>query len=236
MDQMVYGQKLAVERARFKQLQSQITPHFLYNSFYQLYRISQMGDMELSAELALQLSRYYQYITRDRDDIVPLFMEVEHAKCFAAIQNIRFGSRITCNFEEISPEYQELKVPKLILQPLLENAYKHGLEMKETPSWIQVSFRDEKDDVCLSVEDNGDALDEQMFSDLQARINSPVPACQTTGLLNINQRLVYLYGGQSRLRVRRAGSGGFCVEVCLSKTCIIPEKKKELNYAAFIDC
>jgi anti-sigma regulatory factor (Ser/Thr protein kinase) len=227
VDKIFYEQQLAVEKARFKQLQSQITPHFLYNSFYQIYRLGKMGDTDLTSELSLQLSRYYQYITRDRDDIVPLHMEVEHARNYAAIQNIRFGSRITCVILETPAEYRDLMVPKLILQPLLENAYEHGLEAREAPSRISVSFQIDNDNILIRVENDGSAPDDEILADLQEKLDKVAITDETTGILNINQRLVYLYGGAPRLRVKKAEIGGFCAELSL--------KKEEEQDAAFTD-
>jgi two-component system sensor histidine kinase YesM len=120
-------------------------------------------------------------------------------------------------------------VPKLILQPLLENAYEHGLENREAPSQISVSFHIDNDDVIIKVENDGDAPDDEILADLQDKLDKVATTDETTGILNINQRLVYLYGGAPRLRVKRIESGGFCAELYLKKQPCHSEQSEETH-------
>jgi len=213
-----YDKNLAAEKAKLKQLQSQINPHFLYNSFYQIYRLSKMGDMELVPEISLKLSRYYQYITRDRDDTVPLHVEVKHAQNYADIQTIRFGNRIECVFDEVPDEYRLLNVPKICLQPILENAYTHGLEDRVDDARINISFRCVDGSLCLSIEDNGDSLTDENLLRLQEKLNRCEESSETTGLLNIKQRFIYLYKENADMNVTRGRSGGLRCEIKINIT------------------
>ncbi|WP_239566178.1 sensor histidine kinase [Paenibacillus sacheonensis] len=118
-----YKQTIMVQRAELKQLQTQINPHFLYNSFFILYTMTRRGEYEQLMKFQLQLGEYFQFVTRNASDEVTLEQEVSHARTYCDIQSIRFSNRIRVAFEELPPAYAQEKVPRLILQPILENAF-----------------------------------------------------------------------------------------------------------------
>ncbi len=126
--EQAYNNKLLVYQSEIKFLQAQVNPHFLYNSFYHLYRMAKMEDNEGVAEMSRRLSSYYRYITRSDQNEVPLTMEYQNISDYTEIQTIRFGDRIKVELEPIPPGYEALMVPRFVLQPLFENAYNHGVE------------------------------------------------------------------------------------------------------------
>src|SRR5690606_10880373 len=90
----VYEQQLRAQSSELKQLQSQINPHFLYNTYFILYRLAKMNDNESIAHFCQYLGEYFQFITRNASGDIPLEMEFNHSRTYAEIQNIRFKNRI----------------------------------------------------------------------------------------------------------------------------------------------
>ena len=122
----IYRQEIESKRSELKQLQSQINPHFLYNSFFIIYRLAKMEDTETLSQFAHHLGEYYRYVTRNQSDEVTLADEVRHAKDYIHVQNTRFSNRIDVDFQALDARFEGLPVPRLILQPILENCYEHG--------------------------------------------------------------------------------------------------------------
>lgn len=121
-------QKILVSQSNLKQLQSQISPHFMYNSYYVLYRMIRRGDQENSLHLAEYLGSFYHYITRNADDEKHLSEEIEHAENYARIQKYRFRDNLHVEIAKPDECIADVYVPRLILQPILENAFKYAYE------------------------------------------------------------------------------------------------------------
>lgn len=122
-------QQILVSRANFKLLQSQISPHFMYNSYYILYRLIKKGDRESSMSLAENLGQFYHYVTRNADDEKHLSEEVEHARTYSAIQRLRFRDALDVQIDAPDSQIAQVYVPRLILQPVLENAFKYAYDV-----------------------------------------------------------------------------------------------------------
>lgn len=187
--QQAYQEKAAAQRAELKQLQSQINPHFLYNSFFHIYRLSNMGDNEGASELSKTLGIYYQYITRNSSDLVQFISEYEHARSYTNIQEIRFGRRIRVEFGDMPEECREVMVPKLILQPVIENAYEHGLKDVEYDGRIIVCIENLDNYIKVIVEDNGKGIPEDRLAALSKNLQEPEANMEITGIINVSKRL-----------------------------------------------
>ncbi len=211
----VYEQKIAAQRAELKQLQSQISPHFLYNSFYNIYRMAKLGDCESIVSFSDYLGKYYEYITRSASDMVMMSAEVEHAHNYLSIQTMRF-QRIDTIMEQAPSSFASYRVPRLILQPLIENAFEHGIKNAAHPR-IRVSFFDEADSFGAIVIDNGASVTSAEAAALNERIHAPEKGSETTGLINIHRRLQLTFGVRSGLMISRAEDGGFCVCMTITK-------------------
>lgn len=214
LDQMineVYIQQNLVQKAQLKQLQAQINPHFLYNSFFILSRRIKRQDFESAERMASHLGDYFKYLTRDGADFIPLRQEVEHAVSYAAIQQERFSGRIKVQFGKLPDAYEGVLVPRLILQPLLENSFGHGLEDKMSDGILQVSFQTETGKVLILVEDNGEAS-EEVIEKMQASLCAAEPK-EVTGIINIHRRLQMYFHGNGGLRVTKSGMGGAAITI-----------------------
>lgn len=208
----VYVQKNLAQRAQLKQLQAQINPHFLYNSFFILSRRIKRQDYENAEEFAGHLGSYFKYLTRDGSDYIPLKQEVEHAKSYAAIQQVRFANRVKVQFEELPEEYGGMLVPRLILQPLLENSFGHGLENKVCDGILRVGFAAEEGGIRICVEDNGEEARDEDIRRMQKSLDGR-DSEEITGIVNIHKRLQIYFHGNAGLLIERSALGGVAITI-----------------------
>lgn len=206
--------KYQARLAEFRQLQYQIRPHFLYNSIFMIYRMARADENESIASFARHLSKYYQYITRTNDCYVNLEQEIEHINDYLAIQKARFGERIHVIMEPLPECMKTLKIIPLILQPLVENAYEHGMKNCLEGGIINIRMDYQNQYFCFCVEDNGDGLDEAELEKLRQKINTEeINSEEMHGLANTNARIRRWYKGESGLYVDNWDGGGFSVMV-----------------------
>ncbi|UQZ33151.1 hypothetical protein C2I18_06030 [Paenibacillus sp. PK3_47] len=212
----VYKQQILTHRAELKQLQSQINPHFLYNSFFILNTLARLGDNENLEQFTNQLGVYFQFITRSHTEEVTLADEVKHAKVYTEIQTTRFYGRNVTEFGELPEKAGGLMVPRLILQPVIENAFNHGLEQRPEGGILKVHFQHTADEMLLMVEDNGSELSGERLEAMNRSLTGK--DVETTGLLNIHLRLRLKYGEGSGLLLERSGLGGLKATIRIADT------------------
>jgi two-component system sensor histidine kinase YesM len=208
----VYNQKLLAQRAELKQLQSQINPHFLYNSFFILNTMARVGDENLIPFTKL-LGEYFRFITRSGADNVPLRDEAAHARAYTDIQRMRFPKRLSVEFGDYPEAWADFHVPRLILQPLIENAFEHGVGQKSCDGKIAVGFHADGGNLRICVEDNGSISDEGI-----AALNGAMEEGanrEITGLMNIHRRVRLLFGPPSGLTAERSGLGGLKITLLI---------------------
>lgn len=203
----VYKQKILAQRAELKQLQSQINPHFLYNSFFILNTMAKTGDTERIEQFTTLLGEYFQFVTRNASDNVPLKQEIKHARMYTEIQELRFSRRIRVDFQPLPAEWEALLVPRLIVQPIIENAFEHSLEKKARDGLIAVRFERDAEEVRIIVEDNGDRLTDEDLARMTRSLSQADEFGEITGMVNIHRRIQMTLGGGG-LSVARSGLGG----------------------------
>lgn len=212
----VYVQTNLTQRAQMKQLQTQIAPHFLYNSFFVLSRRIKRQDYDNAELLAKHLGTYFQYVTRNEADYVPLQRETDHARSYAAIQSARFVKRIRIDFEDTPASFAPIIVPRLIMQPLLENAFEYGLENRVKDGLLWVHFEETADEWQIWVEDNGEQIsDEELAFISQTLIRGKQG--EITGLYNIHMRLQIYFHEKGGVRIQRSHLGGTAVMIYIQK-------------------
>lgn len=205
-------QQILVSRANFKQLQSQINPHFMYNSYYVLYRLIKKGAQENAMKLAEHLGQFYHYVTRNADDEKRLGEEVEHARTYAAIQKFRFRDTLDVQIDTPDQEIARAYVPRLILQPVLENAFKYAYESGTGDKMrLCVHYRPHGQRCFDIIVENSGSVSDQTLEDIRARLQSTDSDIETTALVNIHRRLKIYFGEGSGLEVERSPLGGLLV-------------------------
>ena len=215
-----YTQKLLLQKAELKQLHAQINPHFLYNSFFMLQRMIQTENIEDAQSVANALGVYFRYLTRNNMDHVKLSEEYRHAQNYAYIQGLRFSGRIQIDFEELPAGYADIPVPKLILQPILENAFNYGLANKMKDGLLQVHFHPDNEVLQIDIEDNGEELTDEKLCNLSnalLEVQSTGTNVEMSGILNIQRRLIIFSNTHDSLHVSRSTLGGLRVSIILGK-------------------
>lgn len=206
-------QELLLRRSEILQLQAQINPHFLYNSYFMLHRMVKRKDWQNAERFSAYMGEYFRYITRNADQLLPLEKEAEHARIYSEIQEMRFGGRIRVDFGDVPENLRSMSTPKLILQPVLENAFEHGLRDTEEDGLVRVRFSQEKNGCVITVEDNGDALSDEKLQELIASLDDSEG--ETTALRNICHRLRLRQVDGLGFELSRSSLGGLCVKMTL---------------------
>ena len=210
----VLRQKILVQKAELKQLQSQINPHFLYNSFFILHKRIKYGDIDNALVFSEQLGEYFKFITRSVNDEVVLSKEVEYARIYTKIQSTRFSNRIKVNFQELPSKYENILVPKLIIQPVIENAFEHGLEELLGEGILSVKFEGKESLLKIIIEDNGIKMADEELEKIKQSLDMKLTNVEVTGLVNIHKRLKLKFGDKSGMILSRSRFGGLRVELC----------------------
>ncbi len=211
-----YRQRILTHRAEMKQLQAQINPHFLYNSLFLINTMARVGDEHL-IPFTQSLGEYFRFITRSGMDEIPLSEELRHTRNYAEIQSMRFPKRLKLMLGECPEQYLDLRVPRLILQPVLENAFEHAVEKKLSDSIVRMTFSPLPHGLAIVVEDNGNDMTDEKLDRLRRCLQDEQAVGETTGLINIHRRLRLEFDSESGLDVSRSELGGLRVTLALSR-------------------
>lgn len=210
-----YVARIRTSEAELKHLQSQIQPHFLYNSLFSIKQMAEVENVELIQEFTDYLGQYFRYMSRDSHSEVSLGEEVDHALVYASIQKIRFGSRVQLQLEELSREYRDIAIPRVIIQPIVENVFEHALAKRSQGGILKLSYQVAHDKLSIRIEDDGDQLTDEVLSSLQESFQESANQRhgneEITGLMNVNQRLRIKFGAGNGLCAQRSELGGLCM-------------------------
>ncbi|AGA56837.1 HAMP domain-containing protein,histidine kinase [Thermobacillus composti KWC4] len=202
----VLTEQLRAKEAEFKQLQSQINPHFLYNCLFYIKSKARIGDTESVEAMALSLGEYYRYMTRTEKDMVPLRSELDLINNYVSILNLR-KPRIDY-MTDVSEELMDLHIPRLLLQPLVENAVMHGIEPKPGRGTIRITGRRLADGFVLTVEDDGVGMTPEALAKLRGQLRGPKSDESGCGVWNVQQRFLQKFGPGAVLEMdSKAGEG-----------------------------
>ena len=185
------GQK---RRSELEVLQSQINPHFLYNTLDSVIWMTESGQRQEAIQMVTSLARLFRISLSKGKSIIPLADELEHARHYMNIQQIRFKNRFTTEIQA-KPGTEGLYTLKLIIQPLLENAVYHGMASAEDDGIIRVTAYREGEDLLIDVEDNGLGMRPELAASL---LDEDRPEVRTKGsgigVRNVHQRVSLTFG------------------------------------------
>ena len=181
-------------RSELEVLQSQINPHFLYNTLDSVIWMTESGQRQEAIQMVTSLARLFRISLSRGKSIIPLADELEHARHYMNIQQIRFKNKFTTEIEA-RPGTEGLYTLKLIIQPLLENAIYHGMASAEDDGVIRVTAYREGEDLLIDVEDNGLGMRPEVASSL---LDGERPEVRTKGsgigVRNVHQRVGLTFG------------------------------------------
>lgn len=203
-----------MDQIRFNALQSQIKPHFLYNTLDCIHwQATADGNNEISI-LVKALAQYYRLCLSDGKDVIRLEQEIEHVRNYLIIQNMRYDNIIK-SVIEIDETCKDVQIPKITLQPLVENSIYHGIKIKEGKKGeLRITARRKANDVFIDVSDNGGGMTEEQIEKLNQSI-SDYDTDMGYGVKNVNRRIKILFGHEYGLFYRRNQHRGVTVTIRL---------------------
>jgi two-component system, LytTR family, sensor kinase len=198
-------QKRLLLEARLDALQRQINPHFLFNTLNSIASLVRMKP-ELAREMTVKLANILRALLKDHDTYVPLSEELSFTDDYLDIEVVRFGADKLKVEKEIDPRTLGVLVPSILLQPLIENSIKHGLEPRIHGGTVTLRSRLEGDRVRIEVADDGVGIGTRPESALRR-------AGAGIGMKNVQERLEVLYGDQARFSVTSSPGRGTLVSI-----------------------
>jgi len=191
----------------FKMLASQINPHFLYNTLETIRMKARCSGEPEIEELVKMLAKIMRRNIQVGDKLVTLKSELELVEYYLKIQQYRFGDRIHYQIDQRC-NIEDLKIMPLIIQPVVENAFIHGLETKEGEGQIQIIV-DNKDHLVIEVIDNGIGMSKVKLEEIKDNLNDfKMLNRSNIGLSNVNQRITLLYGEEYGISVESEENKG----------------------------
>ncbi|MGN8645922.1 sensor histidine kinase [Gracilibacillus sp. HCP3S3_G5_1] len=196
--QMVYEKEIIKNRTELKALQAQIHPHFLFNTLDALYWSLDEKEEEDLANVVLAMSELFRYtITKENEDEwVTIKEELDHIDRYMQIMRMRFGERLNWA-KEVDSDWLDIKIPKLMIQPLVENAILHGAGnvMGECNITVKIEKIPEKQRIRIAVSDNGPGMSEEKIAEVKKLIDGGIRQQKQTGMAlhNVQQRLRMFY-------------------------------------------
>ena len=221
MDTLVEKQKATAEELKmseFNALQAQINPHFLYNMM-DVINWMVISDKPAEASRALQqLARFYKLTLSRKKNISNIKRELEHAQAYIDLQNMRYSDAFELVID-MPDELNNCQIPKLTLQPIIENAIIHGIMEKEDKrGTIVITGWEEDQDICILVSDDGIGIEEDQLSDILSADRKNSSSGTNVAVYNIHNRLQLLYGPKYGLTYDSIYEKGCDVTIRIPKT------------------
>jgi two-component system sensor histidine kinase YesM len=196
--------KLQIENKtnQLKVLQSQINPHFLYNSLQSIGTLSLKNDGRKVYQLLMSLSKIMRYSMKNTENFVMLSDEINYIKEYLLLQSQRYDGKFEYELL-IEEQLQSSEIPKMLLQPIIENYFKHGFETQDKAGKLVVSAKMiDRSNYVIEIVDNGIGLTTNQLQDLQMKLMSDEKMIEDhIGLKNIYERLQLYYGNQSSIMI-----------------------------------
>ena len=210
--------------AEIHALQSQINPHFLYNTLDSIRGLALINDDADVADMTEALSVFFRYSIGQKGNIVTLQDELDNIKTYLVIQNNRFKNKLFFQvlFDGSEADILRCRLPKLLLQPIIENAVYHGIEPKIGPGHIVIRISTTEKRLIINVQDDGIGMDEAALKSINQKLRQGKHVDESThvygngiALININQRIILNYGEGYGVTLASTAGVGSEVELTL---------------------
>ena len=217
-------------QAQYLALQNQINPHFLYNTLESIRSEAMLAELDSVADMTEALATFFRYTISKVENLVTVEEELQNCETYFRIQQYRFGSRlcldIQCDAEDRDELYR-FRLPKLTLQPILENSIIHGTELKVGTGHLTIRLQRTQKRLLISVSDDGIGMEEEILEKLNSRLGkggivNSQPKEESQGgvaLVNVDNRIRLLFGEEYGLHVYSMVGMGTTVEITLP--CIV---------------
>lgn len=209
----VREEEINLRKTELKALQAQINPHFLYNTLDSIAWMCEQGRNADAVKMVHALARLFRISISKGNELIPIAKEIEHAESYLQIQKYRYKNQFTYEFD-VDPECLDYYCNKITLQPIIENAINHGLDLLVDEGCITVRVYQDGEDIVFSVQDNGVGMSQEQV----ASILQHGPKDRTgIGIKNVNDRLQIYFGKKYGLHITSELDVGTCVEIRMPK-------------------
>ena len=215
----VREEEVNLRKTELKALQAQINPHFLYNTLDSIAWMCEQGRNADAVNMVHALAKLFRISISKGHELIPIAKEIEHAESYLQIQKYRYKNRFTYHFH-VDSSCLEYLCNKITIQPFLENAINHGLDLMVDEGRIDVSVFPEGDDILFHVEDNGVGMSQEQIDTIMAQGPKDHGGI---GIRNVNDRLQLYFGKEYGVKISSQLDMGTCVEIRMPKV-------KEGNY------
>ena len=213
-------------QAQYLALQNQINPHFLYNTLESIRGEALIAGMDNIADMTEALAKFFRYTITKVENLVSVEEELDNCETYFLIQKYRFGSRLQLHIlyeEENRESIMNCKIPKLTLQPILENSIIHGTELKIGTGNLTIQFEQTDKRLIIRISDDGVGMDEQTLAKLSRQLGGGGKALTDSqeekkggiALVNVNNRIHLMFGEEYGMHVYSIRGKGTDVEVTL---------------------
>ncbi len=222
--EQVKTEQVRLRKAEFQLLQSQINPHFLYNTLDAIVWLAESGEQETVVKMVGSLSDFFRASLNQGKDIVSVREELTHVRSYLEIQQIRYQDIMEYEID-VPEELYGYSIPKITIQPLVENALYHGVKNKRGVGHIRIRGIPEENDFLIRVEDDGIGMTPERLSQVIEGIQKKAPAeSEIYGLYNVNERLRLNFGEESGITIESKDKEGSTVTIRLPYTEAAPSE------------
>ena len=192
--EQITKEQVRLRKAEFELLQSQINPHFLYNTLDAIIWLAEAGEQKKVVSMVGNLSEFFRTSLNQGKDIISIREEIQHVRSYLEIQQVRYQDILKYEIQ-VPKELNKYMIPKITIQPLVENALYHGIKNKRGPGRITVGAKREEEYFVIFIEDNGIGINKERLEQVRNKILYKTSAGNDIyGLYNVNERIRLNFG------------------------------------------
>lgn len=213
--EQVKKEQISLRKAEFQLLQSQINPHFLYNTLDAIVWLAESGEQKKVVNMVGSLSDFFRTSLNQGKDIISLKEELQHVRSYLEIQQVRYQDILQYEID-VSEELFPYQIPKITIQPLVENALYHGIKNRRGLGTIRITAEKEKGFFIIHVEDNGIGMKAERLYEVKDAIKNKIPTQKDIyGLYNVNERIRLNFGDRYGISIQSTYLKGTIVNIIL---------------------
>lgn len=213
--EQVTKEQTRLRKAEFQLLQSQINPHFLYNTLDAIVWLAEAGEQKKVVSMVGSLSEFFRTSLNQGKDIISIKEELQHVRSYLEIQQVRYQDILKYEIH-VPEELDKYLIPKITIQPLVENALYHGIKNKRGLGRIVVNGKKEENFFVIQIEDNGIGISEERLLQVRDGIQHKVPTEKDIyGLYNVNERIRLNFGEEYGISIESTYGEGTVVSIFL---------------------
>lgn len=202
------------QQAELKALQTQIDPHFLFNTLEAIRMVAVVEGSKTSSKMIFHLAKLFRYSLESKD-MVHLYTEIEYVNQYLKLMQFKYPNKLQVQFD-IPSDVEQVMVQKLILQPIIENYFVHGFKKDQSSNKLLIRAMNLSNKIEIHIEDNGKGMSEEKLTNIVHHINHEEgDEMKSIGLRNINQRLRLKYGDRFGIRLKSRENEGTTVIVSI---------------------